>query len=47
MLGGWSERQSGVIRCDVWKDMQNIGTVLRHQPLPQGRRVASGVPSLP
>ena len=21
--------------------MQNIGTVLRHQPLPQGRRVAS------
>ena len=33
-------KNSGVIRCDVWKDMQNIGTVLRHQPLPQGRRVA-------
>ena len=26
--------------------MQNIGTVLRHQPLPQGRRVASALHSL-
>lgn len=32
--------QSGAIRCDVWADLHNIGTVLRNQPLPKGRRVA-------
>ena len=32
--------QAGAIRCDVWADLHNIGTVLRNQPLPKGRRVA-------
>ncbi|KAK8811250.1 hypothetical protein WA538_005409 [Blastocystis sp. DL] len=33
-------RNAGAIRCDVWADLHNIGTVLRNQPLPKGRRVA-------
>ena len=38
----WSHNhmQAGAIRCDVWADLHNIGTVLRNQPLPKGRRVA-------
>ena len=43
---GWSDRQSGVIRCDIWRDLFNIGRILRYQPLPQGRRVASALHSL-
>lgn len=35
--------QSGVIRCDVWRDLFNIGRLIRYQPLPQGRRIASCV----
>ena len=26
----------------MWADLHNIGTVLRNQPLPKGRRVAGG-----
>ena len=33
-------KSCGAIRCDVWADLHNIGTVLRNQPLPKGRRVA-------
>lgn len=31
--------QAGVIRCDVWRDLFNIGRLIRSQPLPRGRRV--------
>jgi acetyl coenzyme A synthetase (ADP forming)-like protein len=33
-------RQSGVIRTDTVEEMFDVATVLAHQPLPRGRRVA-------
>ena len=48
-VGYWGcpDAQSGVIRCDIWRDLFNIGRILRYQPLPQGRRVASAFSSSP